>query len=90
YGRGKLSILMGDGRHDANTLALADANEIVRGQTEVGFGYEHRLYVRNVVLVPRIGMEWQFWEGYSIDPVDEHPDTDLDLFGFSLGFGIVY
>lgn len=90
YARGKFAVLMGDGAHDGDDEALDPANEVIRSQTEIGFGYEHHFHVGNVVIVPRTGVEWQVWEGFGLDPVDEHPDTDLGFFGFIGGVTVAY
>jgi hypothetical protein len=90
YARSKFAVLMGDGAHDGNDEALDPANEVMRSQTELSLGYEHRLSMGNLTIVPRSGLEWQYWDGFGIDPVDEHPDTALGLFGFVGGVSVLY
>lgn len=88
YAGGKFSVLMGDGAHDGNAGPLNPANEVARSQTEIALGYEHRFDVGRVTIIPRTGLEWQMWDGFSIDRVDEHPDTDLGFSGFVAGLGV--
>ncbi len=90
YARGKSAVLMGDGAHDGDDEALDPAFQVMRSQTEISFGYEHRFTMGNLVIVPRSGLEWQYWDGFGIDPVDEHPDTALGLFGFVGGLSATY
>jgi hypothetical protein len=90
YARGKFAVLMGEGAHDGDDEDLDPANEIIRSQTEIGLGYEHHFNVGSMVIVPRTGVEWQSWEGFGLDPVDEHPDTDLGFFGFVGGLTVAY
>lgn len=90
YARGKFAVLAGEGSHDGNSDVLNPGHEMIRSQTEIGFGYEHRCQLWGVTMVPRIGAEWQMWDGFGIDPVDEHPDTDLGLFGLVAGLGVAY
>lgn len=90
YGRSKFAVLFGEGAHDGDDEDLNPANEVVRSQTEIEFGYEHRFNVGNLVIVPRSGVAWQIWEGFGVDPVDEHPDTDLGFFGFVGGVSVIF
>ena len=90
YAQSKAAVLMGDGAHDGDDEALDPAFEVMRTQTEVSLGYEHRFTMGNLVIVPRTGVEWQYWDGFGIDPVDEHPDTALGFFGFVGGVSVTY
>ena len=63
----------------------------MRTQAEISLGYEHRITRGSVaVIVPRSGLEWQNWEGFGIDPVDEHPDNALGFFGFVGGVSVLF
>lgn len=90
YGRAKFAILSGTARHDTNAFGIREAELASREQMELGFGYEHPIELGSFELTPRIGAELQRWGGYAIDPVDEHPESDLGLAGFVLGLGIRY
>ncbi|MDZ4659155.1 MAG: hypothetical protein SH868_16410 [Bythopirellula sp.] len=90
YARSKFAVLMGDGAHDGDDEDLDPAFDVIRSQTEISLGYEHRFTMGNLVIVPRSGVEWQNWEGFGIDPVDEHPDNALGLFGFVGGVSVTY
>lgn len=85
YARGALALLSGDGNHDANGLNVRFPHQVGRTQTEIAFGYEHPLEVRRFIVTPHFGMEWQNLSGYQIDVVDEHPESDMLLAGFSFG-----
>lgn len=90
FSKAKFAVLMGDGRNDANAFPGLNvaAREMVRSQTELGFGYEHRIQFACATIIPHFGAEWQIWDGYAPDPVDEHPESSLGLFGFFTGLGI--
>lgn len=90
YGRAKVALLSGNASHDGNAFALRDAHLSSRDQTELGFGYEHPVMLGRFQVTPSVGAELQRWGGYAIDPVDEHPESDLALAGFVLGLGISY
>lgn len=90
YGRAKFAMLSGKGAHDGDDEALDPARQSGRDQTEIGVGYQHPFAVGGFELVPRVGAEIQNWGGYSMDPVDEHPDTDLFLAGFVVGLDVRY
>ena len=91
YGRAKLAILSGTARHDTNAFAgLQKAQLSSREQVELGFGYEHPFELGSFELTPRVGAEVQRWGGYAIDPVDEHPESDLALAGFVAGLSVRY
>lgn len=88
YARGSLALLTGEGFHDANGLNVRNANEVSRTQTEIGLGYQHSFSFRNVCLTPHVGAEWMNLSGYQNDVVDEHPESDMMLAGFTTGLGI--
>jgi hypothetical protein len=88
YARAKLAILGGDGQHDGDDEALDPAYDVARDQMEIAFGYQHTYCYRGMLITPQVGCEWQSWRGFGIDPVDEHPDNDLMLGGFTLGLGL--
>lgn len=86
YARGKLALLGGSANDDRNLLLF----DTMRQQIEVGLGYEHPLEFERFTLVPRAGFEWQNWEGFAPDPVDEHADASLGFIGFVGGLSVVY
>lgn len=90
YARGKTAILMGEGFHDANNAPTGDVNDVIRNQTELALGYEHRFQLGAFTIVPRTGFESQYWDGFLVDSVDEHPESDIGLLGFVGGVGITY
>ena len=86
YARGAFAMLVGDGRHDSNALsAVRPANDIGRTHTEIAIGYQHSLEYDRITLIPHAGFEFQNLSGYQIDVVDEHPEGDFMLSGFSIG-----
>lgn len=88
YARTKFALMIGDGGHDSNASPLPKAYNTGRGMTEIAFGYQHTFEVGRYQIVPRIGAEWQMWHGIIPDIVDEHPETNLLLGGFTTGLGI--
>ena len=90
YARSKFAILQGEGAHDGDDEDLNPAYQSMRTQAEIGLGYEHRITRGSVVIIPRSGLEWQNWEGFGIDPVDEHPDNALGFFGFVGGVSVLF
>lgn len=88
YARGALALLSGDGNHDGNTPNIVFPHQMGRTQTELALGYEHPFELSRAIITPHCGMEWLNMGSYQIDPVDEHPDSDLLLAGFSLGLRI--
>lgn len=86
YARGALAMLAGDGSHDSNALStVRPARDIGRTHTEIAIGYQHTLQYDRISLIPHAGFEFQNLSGYQIDVVDEHPEGDFMLSGFSLG-----
>jgi hypothetical protein len=90
YSRAKFAVLMGDGAHDGRDEDLDPAFDSIRQQTEIGVGYEHNICMGGTILTPRVGFEWWNWDGFGIDPVDEHPDTALGFVGFVVGLGAAF
>jgi hypothetical protein len=90
YARGALALLAGDGNHDANSGGFTFPHQMSRTHTELGIGYEHPFELKRAINTPHVGMEWLNMSSYLIDVLDENPEADKMLSGFSVGLRIVF
>lgn len=90
YARGAFAILSGESFHDANATPVRTGHQSVRRQTELAMGYEHIFALRKLTITPHVGFEWLNLGGYQIDIVDEHPEGDMMLAGYTFGFRFDY
>ncbi|MFN7874283.1 MAG: hypothetical protein ACK5PB_03125 [Pirellula sp.] len=48
-------------------------------------GYQHTFQVRRITIVPYGGLEWLNLSDYVVGVVNENPESDMMLAGFSCG-----
>ena len=85
YARGAFALLTGTAEHDSNRSPNGFVNEASRTHMELGMGYQHTFQLRRLTIVPHGGVEWLNLSDYAVDLVDEHPESDMMLAGFSFG-----
>lgn len=83
YARGKYAVVMGEGA----VPALPESFNVVRSQYELGIGYEHQFCLDSGwIIAPRIGAEFQAYEGGN--PIALIDPSDVALGGFVIGLAI--
>lgn len=89
YTRIKFALLGGKGDSGANILGgPVNVYGTTRAQTEIALGYQHSLAFGNAIITPHLGAEWQHWQGFHTDPVDDHAESDLMLAAMTTGIRI--
>ncbi len=90
YARGKMAMLGGNGLHDGNGINTPQRFDESRTHTELAMGYQHTFNFARVAVTPHFGGEWLSLSDYQVDAVDEHPEADLTLAGFTFGINLTF